>query len=58
MLGTRRSSISLAAGILQKKKMISYARGEVTILNRSTLENAACDCYEALREQIRDWQGN
>ena len=57
MLGTRRSSVSLAAGILQKKKLISCVRGEVTILNRSGLEKRSCDCYEILRGQTAAWQG-
>src|SRR5262249_50482733 len=38
MLGTRRSSVSVAAGALQKAGMISYTRGSVTILDRSRLE--------------------
>src|SRR5580704_8747100 len=34
MLGTRRSSVTVSAGILQKAGLISYSRGNVTILNR------------------------
>jgi CRP-like cAMP-binding protein len=45
MLGTNRSSVSLAAGILQRKKLIAYTRGAVTIVNRKKLENSACECY-------------
>jgi CRP-like cAMP-binding protein len=45
MLGTNRSSVSLAAGILQRKKLIKYTRGAVTIVNRKKLENSACECY-------------
>jgi CRP-like cAMP-binding protein len=45
MLGTNRSSVSLAAGILQRKKLIRYTRGAVTILNRKKLEGSACECY-------------
>ena len=57
MLGTRRSSVTVSAGILQKAGLISYRRGSVTILDRGRLENAACDCYGHLQEQIRLWQG-
>lgn len=55
MLGTRRSSVTVAAGILQKAGLISYTHGNVTILNRQRLEDAACDCYEAVRQQLKDW---
>jgi CRP-like cAMP-binding protein len=56
MLGTRRSTVSVAAGILQKAGMISYTRGNVTILNKSKLEAAACDCYEMILQQRSRWQ--
>lgn len=47
MLGTDRASVSLAAGVLQKKKLIEYTRGAVKIVNRKKLEDSACECYEA-----------
>lgn len=56
MLGTRRSTVSVAASLLQKAGIISYTRGNVTILNRSKLEDAACDCYELIRQQRNRWQ--
>ena len=45
MLGTDRPSVSLAAGLLQKKKLIEYTRGAVKIVNRKKLEDSACECY-------------
>ena len=55
MLGTRRSSVTVSAGILQKAGLISYTRGNVTILNRRRLEQAACDCYALLQQQSKKW---
>jgi CRP-like cAMP-binding protein len=45
MLGTDRPSVSLAAGVLQKHKLIEYTRGAVKIVNRNKLEDFACECY-------------
>ena len=50
MLGTDRPTVSLAAGVLQKKKLIEYARGAVKIVNRRKLEDAACECYAVIRQ--------
>jgi CRP-like cAMP-binding protein len=56
MLGTRRSSVTVAAGILQKAGLISYTRGNVRVLNRKELENAACDCYSIVQQQLKKWE--
>ncbi|MGH9515390.1 MAG: helix-turn-helix domain-containing protein [Terriglobales bacterium] len=55
MLGTRRSSVTVAAGILQKAGLISYERGMVKIVDRKKLEEAACVCYGLLQRQIKLW---
>jgi hypothetical protein len=49
MLGTRRTTVALAADALQRSGVIDYNRGEVTILARERLEEAACDCYPVVR---------
>jgi len=51
MLGTRRTSVTVAAGTLSKAGIISYSRGLVTIQNRKQLENAACECYRVVHEE-------
>jgi hypothetical protein len=50
MLGTDRPSVSLAAGVLQKRKVIEYTRGAVEIVNRKKLEDCACECYGVIRQ--------
>jgi CRP-like cAMP-binding protein len=50
MLGTDRPSVSLAAGVLQKKGLIEYTRGAVKIVNRKKLEDSACECYGVIRQ--------
>lgn len=55
MLGTRRASVTVAAGILQKAGLIKYTRGEVNIVNRGELENAACECYQSMVRQSKAW---
>ncbi len=49
MLGTDRPTVSLAAGLLQKKGIIEYTRGAVKVVNRKKLEDSACECYGAIR---------
>jgi CRP-like cAMP-binding protein len=55
MLGCRRASVTIAAGVLQKKGMIAYSRGSVSILNRQKLEAAACNCYKVIEQQKSKW---
>jgi CRP-like cAMP-binding protein len=55
MLGTRRSSVTVAAGILQKSGTIFYTRGAVRIVDRKKLEEAACECYDIMQSQAREW---
>src|SRR6202167_6678955 len=50
MLGTDRPSVSEAAGVLQKKKLIEYTRGAVKIVNRRNLEDSGCECYGVIQQ--------
>jgi len=56
MLGTRRSSVTVAASILQTAGLIKYRRGQVNIVDRQGLEAAACECYRALVQQSSRWR--
>jgi CRP-like cAMP-binding protein len=50
MLGVQRSTVTVAAGILQRSGMIEYSRGRITIVNRPMLKEAACECYGIIEE--------
>jgi CRP-like cAMP-binding protein len=56
MLGTRRASVTVAAGILQKAGLISYVRGQLQIEDRKRLEDASCECYATLTRQLSAWK--
>lgn len=58
MLGVRRSTVSVAASMLQKAGIIRYQHGRITILDRLGLENAACECYEAVASEYRNMFGD
>jgi CRP-like cAMP-binding protein len=57
MLGTRRSSVTVASGMLQKAGLIAHTRGDVKITDRRKLEQAACECYAIMVHQVKEWQG-
>jgi CRP-like cAMP-binding protein len=51
MLGVRRPSVTVVAGMLQKAGLISYHRGVITVLDRERLEESACPCYAAVHRE-------
>ncbi|HEY3301314.1 MAG TPA: Crp/Fnr family transcriptional regulator [Methylophilaceae bacterium] len=51
LLGVRRESVSEVARKLQKDELITYARGRITVLNRTKLEERVCECYAAVTDE-------
>jgi CRP-like cAMP-binding protein len=56
MMGTDRTTVSLAAAVMQKDRIIDYVRGAVKIVNRRKLERSACECYDVI-QQLEDELG-
>jgi CRP-like cAMP-binding protein len=50
MLGSRRTTVTAAAGTLQRKELIRYSRGRIHVINPAGLEVAACECYPTVRQ--------
>lgn len=51
MLGVRRESVTEAAGALQKMGVITYHRGQITVLDRAKLEQKSCECYAVVKKE-------
>jgi CRP-like cAMP-binding protein len=52
MLGVRRSGVTIAASDLQRRNIISYVRGNISIIDRAKLEDTSCACYASM---IKDY---
>jgi CRP-like cAMP-binding protein len=52
MLGVRREGVTEAAGKLQDAGLISYRRGQITVLDRPGLEARSCECYQVIKTEF------
>jgi CRP-like cAMP-binding protein len=52
MLGSRRATVTLSAGLLQSAGLIRYHRGRVTISDREGLESVSCECYGIIKAAL------
>ena len=43
------AGITVAAGVFQQRRLISYGAGQITITDRAGLESTTCECYRAIR---------
>jgi hypothetical protein len=50
MLGVRRTTVTIAARLLQGNGLIRYRRGHIQIVDRATLEGIACECSGVVRQ--------
>ena len=57
MLGVRRPSVTVVAGILQGEDITGYSRGRITVLDRERLEADSCECYQVVRTEYERFLG-
>lgn len=57
MLGLRRVGITEAATALKRRKVISYARGKIRILDVKGLKASSCTCYQIVKKVFDRAQG-
>ncbi len=52
MLGVRRTSVTVAMGILHQAGLVTFRRGRVRVIDREALEAASCECHQAIRRRF------
>jgi len=50
MLGSRRTTVTAAAGELQRRGLIHYSRGRIHVSDPEGLQQVACECYPTIHE--------
>ena len=58
LLGTRRASVTVAAGLMQRAGLIKMRRGQITILDAQGLQSQSCECYGILRDYLQRLQSS
>ena len=51
MLGKSRQAINNAITDLQNDNLIRSTRGRITIIDQSSLESRACECYRIIKDE-------
>ncbi len=52
ILGSQRPGVSIALSTLRKAGLIEHRRSNITVINRAGLEDAACECYAVMRNEL------
>ena len=55
MLGSSRSTVTTASGILKEEGLIEYSRGRIVIVNPEGLERRACECYQVIKDHLDNY---
>jgi CRP-like cAMP-binding protein len=55
MLGSTRSTVSTAAGLLKEDGLIEYSRGVIHILDTARLEKRSCECYSVIKDHLDNY---
>ena len=55
MLGSTRSTMSIAAAQLKSEQLIEYTRGVIHILDAKGLEKKACECYLVIKDHLDNY---
>jgi CRP-like cAMP-binding protein len=58
MLGAARPTVTIVAGTLQRAGLITYRRGQITVVDREALEQASCECYRAAADLVARISGD
>jgi|ERR1051326_10515 CRP-like cAMP-binding protein len=58
LLATRRASVTVTAGLMQRAGLIRISRGQITILDGLGLEAMSCECYGILRDHVQRLQSS
>jgi Mn-dependent DtxR family transcriptional regulator len=54
MLGSTRSTVSIAASRLKAKGLIDYRRGSLYVIDSEGLEKETCECYRVVRTHLEN----